>query len=151
MNNPLLILLEKTDFNGFLEACKNENLDPLTVRLDGINMFTAIIVCNAKSAEKISIMEKALQVFPDKQIMHALLNEKMSVTLDPRKSPEEVLAIPFILSHLYISECETLLEGLIKLGVEIPATTREEIKNVLLENFGCSKIRIERFFEDLGK
>ncbi len=150
MNNPLELLLAAKNLSGFLEACKNDNVDPLTVRLDGINMFSAIIVCNAKSAEKIALLESVLKIYPDRNIMQKMLNEKMLVTLDPRKPSEEVLAIPFILSHLYISECEVLLEGLLKIGVEIPGRELDEIKNVLLENFGCSRIRIERFFEELA-
>lgn len=150
-HNPLTCILEKKDFAGFLKACNEQNVNPLDVRLDGINMFSAIVICNAKSAEKIALFEKALAQFPDTQVMQACLEEKMSVTLDPRQPPKEVLAIPFIMSVLYISEAEVLLEGLLKLGVYIPANIMSDIKNTLLDHFGGSKLRIEHFFEDLGR
>ncbi len=151
MNNPLQLLLENKDFDGFLNACTDQNLNPLNVRLDGINMFSAIVVCNAKSADKIALFEKALAKFPDSQIMQNCIEEKMSVTLDPKHPPKDVKAIPFIMGVLYISEAEILLEGLLKLGVAISSEDMTNIKNTLLEHFGASKLRIEHFFDDLDR
>ncbi len=149
MNSPLLALLEKADLEGFWAQCQDQGVHPLEVRMDGINMFSGIIVCNTDAETKIKLLQKALAKYPDTQVMQKLIDEKMSVTDDPRQPAQLVQAIPFMVSHQRLSECEVLLEGVTRLGVYIPDDVKHDMQSVLLEHFGCSKLRIERFFEEL--
>jgi len=126
-----------------------QGVHPLEVRMDGINMFSGIVVCNTDAATKIQMLRKALSRYPNTEVMQTCIDEKMSVTDDPRRPAQLVEAIPYMVSHQRLSECEVLLEGVKKLGVYIRDAVKRDMESLLLERFGCSRLRIQRFFEEL--
>ena len=59
MSNPLVFILEKADLAGFQKGLEETQQSALDIRLDGANLFTAIILCNAPVDTKLKLFSAA--------------------------------------------------------------------------------------------
>ncbi|MGP1455799.1 MAG: hypothetical protein ACTTJ7_08625 [Treponema sp.] len=150
MNNPLWLLLEKADFVGFQKALEETQKQALDIRLDGVNLFTAIILCNAPVNQKLTLFAAAKrQYLTEHDDMHPYIDEELEAMTPAMKAPVKCKAIPFMCRHLPLMDIETLLTGLKQEGVILSEEDKAAIKDHALAHNAFSVDRINRFFEDI--
>lgn len=150
MNNPLVLILEKADFTGFQQELEKTQSSALDIRLDGINLFTAIILCNAPIDTKLKLFTAAKrQYLADHDDIQQYIDEKLEAMTPAMKEPIRCKAIPFMCRHLHFMDIETLLTGLKQERVILSKEDKAAIKDHALAHNQFSADRINRFFEKL--
>lgn len=148
--NPLTIILEKADLESFQKTIKGTNENVLALRLDGINIFTATILCNASVSKRLELLKQAKSLYLNNEInINSFFNEYIYVSTAYNKSKEEYRILPFICRHLTLEDTEKLLLGLKKEGVILNINDKEEIRNHVLNHNNFSRDRISNFFDSL--
>ena len=150
MSNPLIVLLEKADLAGFQKELKETQQSALDIRLDGVNLFTAIILCNASVDTKLKLFSAAKrQYLTEHDDIQRYIDEELEAMTPGMKEPVICKAIPFMCRHLPFMDIETLLTGLKQEGVVLSETDKENIKMQVLEHNQFAQKRIKDFFEQL--
>ena len=150
MSNPLIVLLEKADLTGFQQELEETQQSALDVRLDGVNLFTAIILCNAPVDTKLKLFSAAKrQYLTEHDDIQQYIDEELEAMTPGMKEPVICKAIPFMCRHLPLMDIETLLTGLKQEGVVLSETDKENIKMQVLEHNQFAQRRIKDFFEQL--
>ena len=150
MSNPLIVLLEKADLAGFQKELKETQQSALDIRLDGVNLFTAIILCNASVDTKLKLFSAAKrQYLTEHDDIQRYIDEELEAMTPGMKEPVICKAIPFMCRHLPFMDIETLLTGLKREGIILSETDKENIKMQVLEHNQFAQRRIKDFFEQL--
>jgi hypothetical protein len=150
MNNPLLFILEKADLTGFQQELEKTQKSALDIRLDGVNLFTAIILCNAPIDTKVKLFTAAkCQYLTDHDDIQQYIDEELEAMTSSMKEPIRCKAIPFMCRHLHFMDIETLLTGLKQEGIILSKEDKETIQYHALAHNRFSADRINRFFEKL--
>ena len=150
MSNPLMLLLEKADLAGFQKELEKTREKALDIRLDGVNLFTAIILCNAPVDTKLKLFSAAKrQYLTEHDDIQQYIDEELEAMTPGMKEPVICKAIPFMCRHLPLMDIETLLTGLKQEGVVLSETDKENIKTHVLEHNQFAQRRIKDFFEQL--
>ena len=127
--NPLILILEKADLQGFQEKIQETGVQALDIRLDGINVFTAIITCNAPVHKKLELFAAAKKRYlKENDSIQQYVDEEFEATTPDIKEPIICQAIPFICRYLTLLDIETLLMGLKQEGVIISEEDKKVIK-----------------------
>jgi len=149
MRNPLWLLLEKADLAGFQKALKETHEQALDIRLDGVNLFTAIILCNAPVDQKLTLFAAAKRRYlAEHDDIQPYIDEELEAMTPAMKAPVKCKAIPFMCQHLPLMDIETLITGLKQEGVILSEEDKTAIKDHALTHNTFSADRINRFFED---
>ena len=150
MSNPLMLLLEKADLAGFQKELEKTREKALDIRLDGVNLFTAIILCNAPVDTKLKLFSAAKrQYLTEHDDIQQYIDEELEAMTPAMKEPIVCKAIPFMCRHLHLMDIETLLTGLKQEGVGLSEADKESIKTHVLEHNQFAQRRIKDFFEQL--
>ena len=150
MSNPLILLLEKADLAEFQKELEKTREKALDIRLDGVNLFTAIILCNAPVDTKLKLFSAAKQQYlTEHDDIQQYIDEELEAMTPGMKEPVICKAIPFMCRHLPLMDIETLLTGLKQEGVVLSETDKENIKMQVLEHNQFAQRRIKDFFEQL--
>ena len=150
MSNPLVFILEKADLAGFQKELQKTQQSALDIRLDGVNLFTAIILCNAPVDTKLKLFTAAKrQYLTEHDDIQRYIDEKLEAMTPGMKEPITCKAIPFMCQHLPLMDIETLLTGLKQEGVVLSEEDKENIKMQVLEHNQFAQRRIKDFFEQL--
>ena len=150
MSNPLILLLEKADLAEFQKELEKTREKALDIRLDGVNLFTAIILCNAPVDTKLKLFSAAKQQYlTEHDDIQQYIDEELEAMTPGMKEPVICKAIPFMCQHLPLMDIETLLTGLKQEGVVLSETDKENIKMQVLEHNQFAQRRIKDFFEQL--
>ena len=150
MSNPLVFILEKADLAGFQKELEKTQQSALDIRLDGVNLFTAIILCNAPVDTKLKLFTAAKrQYLTEHDDIQRYIDEKLEAMTPGMKEPITCKAIPFMCQHLPLMDIETLLTGLKQEGVVLSEEDKENIKMQVLEHNQFAQRRIKDFFEQL--
>ncbi|MGI5074970.1 hypothetical protein E4N71_05870 [Treponema vincentii] len=150
MSNPLVFILEKADLAGFQKELEKTQQSALDIRLDGVNLFTAIILCNASVDTKLKLFTAAKrQYLTEHDDIQRYIDEKLEAMTPGMKEPIICKAIPFMCRHLPLMDIETLLTGLKQEGVVLSEEDKENIKMQVLEHNQFAQRRIKDFFEQL--
>ena len=150
MSNPLIFILEKADLAGFQKAVEKTQTSALDIRLDGVNLFTAIILCNAPVDTKLKLFSAAKrQYLTEHDDIQRYIEEELEAMTPGMKEPIICKAIPFMCRHLHLIDIETLLTGLKQEGIILSAEDKAAIKDYALAHNQFSADRINRFFEKL--
>ena len=150
MSNPLILLLEKADLAEFQKELEKTREKALDIRLDGVNLFTAIILCNAPVDTKLKLFSAAKrQYLTEHDDIQQYIDEELEAMTPGMKEPVICKAIPFMCRHLPLMDIETLLTGLKQEGVVLSETDKENIKMQVLEHNQFAQRRIKDFFEQL--
>lgn len=150
MSNPLVFILEKADLAGFQKELEKTQQSALDIRLDGVNLFTAIILCNASADTKLKLFTAAKrQYLTEHDDIQRYIDEKLEAMTPGMKEPITCKAIPFMCRHLPLMDIETLLTGLKQEGVVLSEEDKENIKMQVLEHNQFAQRRIKDFFEQL--
>lgn len=150
MSNPLIFILEKADLAGFQKAVEKAQTSALDIRLDGVNLFTAIILCNAPVDTKLKLFSAAKrQYLIETDDIQRYIDEELEAMTPGMKEPVICKAIPFMCRHLPLMDIETLLTGLKQEGIILSETDKENIKMQVLEHNQFAQKRIKDFFEQL--
>ena len=150
MSNPLIVLLEKADLAEFQKELEKTQQSALDIRLDGVNLFTAIILCNAPVDTKLKLFSAAQrQYLTEHDDIQQYVDEELEAMTPGMKEPVICNAIPFMCRHLPLMDIETLLTGLKQEGVVLSETDKENIKMQVLEHNQFAQRRIKDFFEQL--
>ena len=150
MSNPLILLLEKADLAEFQKELEKTREKALDIRLDGVNLFTAIILCNAPVDTKLKLFSAAKQQYlTEHDDIQQYIDEELEAMTPGMKEPVICKAIPFMCRHLPLMDIETLLTGLKQEGVVLSETDKENIKMQVLEHNQFAQKRIKDFFEQL--
>lgn len=150
MSNPLVFILEKADLAGFQKAVEKTQTSALDIRLDGVNLFTAIILCNAPVDTKLKLFSAAKrQYLTEHDDIQRYIEEELEAMTPGMKEPIICKAIPFMCRHLHLIDVETLLTGLKQEGIILSAEDKTAIKDYALAHNQFSADRINRFFEKL--
>jgi len=150
MNNPLVFILEKADLAGFQKELEKTHENALDIRLDGVNLFTAIILCNAPVDTKLKLFSAAKrQYLTDHDDIQQYIDEELDAMTPGMKEPIRCKAIPFICRYLQLMDIETLLTGLKQEGIMLSEEDTETIKTHALEHNQFAQRRITDFFEQL--
>ncbi|MGP1576804.1 MAG: hypothetical protein ACTTH7_04850 [Treponema sp.] len=150
MSNPLIVLLEKADLTGFQQELEERQQSALDIRLDGVNLFTAIILCNAPVDTKLKLFSAAKrQYLTEHDDIQRYIEEELEAMTPDMKEPIICKAIPFMCQHLPLMDIETLLTGLKQEGVTVSEEDKTVIKEHTLAHNQFSVDRINRFFEKL--
>ena len=150
MSNPLIVLLEKADLAGFQKELEETQQSALDIRLDGVNLFTAIILCNASVDTKLKLFSAAKrQYLTEHDDIQQYVDEELEAMTPAMKEPIVCKAIPFMCRHLRLMDIETLLTGLKQEGIILSETDKENIKMQVLEHNQFAQRRIKDFFEQL--
>ena len=150
MSNPLIVLLEKADLAGFQKGLEETQQSALDIRLDGVNLFTAIILCNAPVDTKLKLFTAAKrQYLTEHDDIQRYIDEELEAMTPGMKEPIICKAIPFMCRHLPLMDIETLLTGLKQEGVVLSEEDKENIKMQVLEHNQFAQRRIKDFFEQL--
>lgn len=150
MSNPLVFILEKADLAEFQKELQKTQQSALDIRLDGVNLFTAIILCNASVDTKLKLFTAAKrQYLTEHDDIQRYIDEKLEAMTPGMKDPIICKAIPFMCRHLPLMDIETLLTGLKQEGVVLSEEDKENIKMQVLEHNQFAQKRIKDFFEQL--
>jgi len=150
MSNPLVFILEKADLAGFQKAVEKTQTSALDIRLDGVNLFTAIILCNAPVDTKLKLFSAAKrQYLTEHDDIQRYIEEELEAITPGMKEPIICKAIPFMCRHLHLIDIETLLTGLKQEGIILSEEDKAIIKDHALAHNQFSADRINRFFEKL--
>lgn len=147
--NPLWIFLEKADLAAFQKAVEESNADPLQLRLDGTNIFTAAVLCNAPVNKKLELFSAVKKLYlKEGDCLQAYIDEEVEITTPTIKEPIIAKAVPFMCRCLNLLDMETLLTGLKERGVALSEEDKQDIKTHALEHNKFSTGRINTFFEN---
>lgn len=150
MSNPLIVLLEKADLTGFQQELEETQQSALDVRLDGVNLFTAIILCNAPVDTKLKLFSAAKrQYLTEHDDIQQYIDEELEAMTPGMKRPIICKAIPFMCRYLPFMDIESLLTGLKQEGIILSEEDKTAIKDHALAHNQFSADRINRFFEKL--
>ena len=150
MSNPLVFILEKADLAGFQKAVEKAQTSAVDIRLDGVNLFTAIILCNAPVDTKLKLFTAAKrQYLIATDDIQQYVDEELEAMTPGMKEPIICKAIPFMCRHLPLMDIETLLTGLKQEGVVLSEEDKTVIKDHAVAHNQFSADRINRFFEKL--
>jgi len=150
MSNPLIVLLEKADLAGFQKGLEETQQSALDIRLDGVNLFTAIILCNASVDTKLKLFSAAKrQYLTEHDDIQRYIDEELEAMTPGMKEPVICKAIPFMCRHLPLMDIESLLTGLKQEGIILSEEDKAIIKDHAVAHNQFSEDRINRFFEKL--
>ena len=150
MSNSLIVLLEKADLAEFQKELEKTQQSALDIRLDGVNLFTAIILCNAPVDTKLKLFTAAKRRYlTEHDDIQQYVDEELEAMTPAMKEPIVCKAIPFMCRHLRLMDIETLLTGLKQEGIILSETDKENIKMQVLEHNQFAQRRIKDFFEQL--
>ena len=150
MNNPLMLLLEKADLAEFQKELEKTQQSALDIRLDGVNLFTAIILCNAPVDTKLKLFSAAKrQYLIETDDIQRYIDEELEAMTPGMKEPVICNAIPFMCRHLPFMDIETLLTGLKREGVVLSEEDKAVIKDHAVAHNQFAQKRIKDFFEQL--
>ena len=150
MSNPLVFILEKADLAEFQKELEKTQQSALDIRLDGVNLFTAIILCNAPVDTKLKLFSAAKrQYLTGDDNIQRYIDEELEAMTHGMKEPVICKAVPFMCRHLPLMDIETLLTGLKQEGVVLSEEDKTTIKEHALVHNQFSADRINRFFEKL--
>lgn len=150
MSNPLVLILEKADLAGFQKELQKTQQSALDIRLDGVNLFTAIILCNASVDTKLKLFTAAKRRYlTEHDDIQRYIDEKLEAMTPGMKEPIICKAIPFMCRHLPFMDIETLLTGLKQEGVVLSEEDKTVIKDHSVAHNQFAQKRIKDFFEQL--
>ncbi len=150
MSNPLIVLLEKADLAEFQKELEKTQQSALDIRLDGVNLFTAIILCNAPVDTKLKLFTAAKrQYLTEHDDIQQYVDEELEAMTPGMKEPIICKAIPFMCRHLHLIDIETLLTGLKQKGIILSAEDKAAIKDHAVAHNQFAHKRIKDFFEQL--
>ena len=150
MSNPLVFILEKADLAGFQKGLEETQQSALDIRLDGVNLFTAIILCNAPIDTKLKLFSAAKrQYLTEHDDIQRYVDDELEAMTPGMKEPVICKAIPFMCQHLPLMDIETLLTGLKREGITLAEEDKTVIKDHAVAHNQFSADRINRFFEKL--
>ena len=150
MSNPLVFILEKADLAEFQKELEKTQQSALDIRLDGVNLFTAIILCNASVDTKLKLFTAAKrQYLTEHDDIQQYIDEKLEAMTPGMKEPIICKAIPFMCRHLPLMDIETLLTGLKQEGVVLSEEDKAIIKDHAVAHNQFAQKRIKDFFEQL--
>lgn len=150
MSNPLVFILEKADLVEFQKELEKTQQSALDIRLDGVNLFTAIILCNAPVDTKLKLFTAAKrQYLIETDDIQRYIDEELEAMTPGMKDPIICKAVPFMCRHLPFMDIETLLTRLKQEGVVLSEEDKENIKMQVLEHNQFAQRRIKDFFEQL--
>ena len=150
MSNPLAFILEKADLAGFQKGLEETQQSALDIRLDGVNLFTAIILCNAPVDTKLKLFTAAKRRYlTEHDDIQRYIDEELEAMTPAMKEPIVCKAIPFMCRHLPLMDIETLLTGLKREGVVLSEEDKAVIKDHAVAHNQFAQKRIKDFFEQL--
>ena len=150
MSNSLIVLLEKADLAGFQKELEKTQQSALDIRLDGVNLFTAIILCNAPVDTKLKLFTAAKrQYLTEHDDIQRYVDEELEAMTPAMKEPIICKAVPFMCRHLPFMDIETLLTGLKQEGVVLSEEDKAVIKDHAVAHNQFAQKRIKDFFEQL--
>ena len=150
MSNSLIVLLEKADLAEFQKELEKTQQSALDIRLDGVNLFTAIILCNAPVDTKLKLFTAAKrQYLTEHDDIQQYVDEELEAMTPGMKEPIICKAIPFMCRHLHLIDIETLLTGLKQEGIILSAEDKAAIKDHAVAHNQFAQKRIKDFFEQL--
>lgn len=150
MSNPLVFILEKADLAEFQKELQKTQQSALDIRLDGVNLFTAIILCNASVDTKLKLFTAAKRRYlTEHDDIQRYIDEKLEAMTPGMKEPIICKAIPFMCRHLPFMDIETLLTGLKQEGVVLSEEDKTVIKDHSVAHNQFAQKRIKDFFEQL--
>lgn len=150
MSNPLVFILEKSDLAEFQKELEKTQQSALDIRLDGVNLFTAIILCNAPVDTKLKLFSAAKrQYLIETDDIQRYIDDELEAMTPGMKEPVICKAIPFMCQHLPLMDIETLLTGLKREGITLAEEDKTVIKDHAVAHNQFSADRINRFFEKL--
>ena len=150
MSNPLVFILEKADLAGFQKGLEETQQSALDIRLDGVNLFTAIILCNAPVDTKLKLFTAAKrQYLTENDDIQQYVDEELEAMTPGMNEPVICKAIPFMCRHLSLMDIETLLTGLKQEGIILSEENKAIIKDHAVAHNQFSADRINHFFEKL--
>ena len=150
MSNPLVFILEKADLAEFQKELEKTQQSALDIRLDGVNLFTAIILCNASIDTKLKLFSAAKrQYLIETDDIQRYIDEELEAMTPGMKEPVICKAIPFMCRHLPFMDIETLLTGLKREGITLAEEDKTVIKDHALAHNQFAQKRIKDFFEQL--
>ena len=150
MSNPLVFTLEKSDLAEFQKELEKTQQSALDIRLDGVNLFTAIILCNAPVDTKLKLFSAAKRQYRiETDDIQRYIDDELEAMTPGMKEPVICKAIPFMCQHLPLMDIETLLTGLKREGITLAEEDKTVIKDHAVAHNQFSADRINRFFEKL--
>ena len=150
MNNPLVFILEKADLAEFQKELEKTQQSALDIRLDGVNLFTAIILCNAPVDTKLKLFTAAKRRYlTEHDDIQQYVDEELEAMTPGMKEPVICKAILFMCRHLPLMDIETLLTGLKREGVVLSEEDKAVIKDHAVAHNQFAQKRIKDFFEQL--
>lgn len=150
MSNPLVFILEKADLAEFQKELEKTQQSALDIRLDGVNLFTAIILCNAPVDTKLKLFTAAKrQYLTEHDDIQRYIDEELEAMTPGMKEPVICKAILFMCRHLPLMDIETLLTGLKREGVVLSEEDKAVIKDHAVAHNQFAQKRIKDFFEQL--
>ena len=150
MSNPLVFILEKADLAEFQKELEKTQQSALDIRLDGVNLFTAIILCNAPVDTKLKLFTAAKRRYlTEHDDIQRYIDEELEAMTPAMKEPIVCKAIPFMCRHLPFMDIETLLTGLKQEGVVLSEEDKAVIKDHAVAHNQFAQKRIKDFFEQL--
>ena len=150
MSNPLVFILEKADLAEFRKELEKTQQSALDIRLDGVNLFTAIILCNAPVDTKLKLFTAAKRRYlTEHDDIQQYVDEELEAMTPGMKEPVICKAIPFMCRHLPLMDIETLLTGLKREGVVLSEEDKAVIKDHAVAHNQFAQKRIKDFFEQL--
>jgi len=150
MSNPLVFILEKADLAEFQKELEKTQQSALDIRLDGVNLFTAIILCNAPVDTKLKLFTAAKRRYlTEHDDIQQYVDEELEAMTPAMKEPIVCKAIPFMCRHLPFMDIETLLTGLKQEGVVLSEEDKAVIKDHAVAHNQFAQKRIKDFFEQL--
>lgn len=150
MSNPLVFILEKADLAGFQKGLEETQQSALDIRLDGVNLFTAIILCNAPVDTKLKLFTAAKRRYlTEHDNIQQYVDEELEAMTPGMKEPVICNAIPFMCRHLPLMDIETLLTGLKQEGIILSEKDKTVIKDHTVAHNQFAQKRIKDFFEQL--
>ena len=150
MSNPLVFILEKADLAEFQKELEKTQQSALDIRLDGVNLFTAIILCNASIDTKLKLFSAAKrQYLIETDDIQRYIDEELEAMTPGMKEPVICKAILFMCRHLPLMDIETLLTGLKREGVVLSEEDKAVIKDHAVAHNQFAQKRIKDFFEQL--
>ena len=150
MSNPLVFILEKADLAEFQKELEKTQQSALDIRLDGVNLFTAIILCNAPIDTKLKLFSAAKRRYlTEHDDIQRYIDEKLEAMTPGMKDPIICKAVPFMCRHLPFMDIETLLTGLKQEGVVLSEEDKAVIKDHAVAHNQFAQKRIKDFFEQL--
>ena len=150
MSNPLVFILEKADLAEFQKELEKTQQSALDIRLDGVNLFTAIILCNAPIDTKLKLFSAAKRRYlTEHDDIQQYVDEELEAMTPGMKEPVICKAILFMCRHLPLMDIETLLTGLKQEGVVLSEEDKAVIKDHAVAHNQFAQKRIKDFFEQL--